>query len=154
MVRDRRTDVEDGRLTGLLQTPYEPKRGDINLNPERRWALDELIGESDWEWRCRTARARSEEALRHQPSFAAACEDAVTRFEAASRTAVMQRRIRLTFLPARQRAAEESELATDIDIDAALALGMREPHVRLDAVGTIVLSPFMPEGPGFARPRI
>ena len=148
------TDVEDGRLTGLLQAPYEPKRGDINLNPERRWALDELIGESDWEWRCRTARARSEEALRHQPSFAAACADAATRFEAASRTAVTQRRIRLTFLPARQRAAEESELAADIDIDAALALGMREPHVRLDAVGAIVLSPFRPEGPGFARPRI
>ena len=118
--------VEDAKLIGLLSAPYEPKRGDINLNPERRWALDKLIGESDWEWRCRTARARSEEALRRQPSFAEACADAATRFEAASRTAVTQRRIRLTFLPARQRAAEESELAADIDIDAALSLGMRE----------------------------
>ncbi len=148
------TGVEDGRLIGLLQAPYEPKRGDINLNPERRWALDELIGESDWEWRCRTARARSEEALRYQPSFSVACEDAVTQFEAACRTAVMQRRVRLTFLAAPLRAAEESEVAADMDIDAALALGMREPHVRLDGVGTIVLSPFRPEGPGFARPRI
>jgi hypothetical protein len=148
------TGVEDDRLTGLLQAPYEPKRGDINLNAERRWALDELIGESDWERRCRTARARSEEALRHQSSFSVACEDAVTRFEAACRTAVMQRRVRLTFLPAPLRASEESEVAADMDIDAALSLGMREPHVRLDGVGTIVLSPFNPEGPGFARPRI
>ncbi len=66
----------------------------------------------------------------------------------------MQRRVRLTFLAAPLRAAEESEVAADMDIDAALALGMREPHVRLDGVGTIVLSPFRPEGPGFARPRI
>lgn len=146
-------EMEDSRLIGLLAAPYEPQRGDVNLNPERRWALDELIGESDWEWRCRTARARSEEALRRRPSFATACADAATRFEAASRTAATQRRIRLSFLPARQRAPEESELASDIDVDAALALGMREPHVRLDAIGAVVLSPSMPEGPGFARPR-
>jgi ATP-dependent helicase HepA len=148
------TDVDGDKVTRLLRAPYEPTRGDINLSLERRWALDELIGESDWEWRCRNARARSEEALRRQPSFDAACEDAVIRFTAASRTAVTQRRVRLTFLPARQRAAEESELAVDIDIDAALAVGMRKPHVRLDAVGTVVLSPLRPEGPGFARPRI
>jgi ATP-dependent helicase HepA len=146
-------ELDDVRIIRLLAVPYQPARGDVNLNPERRWALDELIGESDWEWRCRTARDRSEEALRRRPSFAAACADAATRFEAASRTAATQRRIRLNFLSARQRAAEESELATDIDVDAALALGMREPHVRLDAIGAIVLSPSMPEGPGFARPR-
>jgi len=147
------THLEDRRLVGLLQAPYEPKRGDININPERRWALDELIGESDWEWRCRTARANSEETLRGHPAFAAACADAATRFGTASRTAIAQRRIRLTFLPARQRKAEESELAADIDIDAALSLGMPEPHVRLDAVGAVVLAPFRPNGPGFARPR-
>jgi ATP-dependent helicase HepA len=147
-------EVEDARLIALLSTPYDPKRGDVNLNPERRWALDALIGESDWEWRCRTARARSEEVLRHQPSFTAACINGVIRFEAASRSAVTQRRIRLTFLPARQREAEESELAADIDVDDALWLGIREPNVRLDAVGAVVLSPFMPVGPGFVRPRI
>jgi hypothetical protein len=78
----------------------------------------------------------------------------MSQFEAACRWAVTQRRIRLTFLPARQRAAEESELAAGIDVDDALAIGMREPQVRLDAVGAVVLSPFMPAGPGFARPRI
>jgi ATP-dependent helicase HepA len=145
------TDIDDGTLIDLLDAPYEPRRGDINLNPERRWALDELIGESDWEWRCRTARTRSEAALRSQPSFAASCADAVSRFEAASRTAVTQRRIRLTFLPIRQRAAEESEMAADIDIDAALSLGMQEPHVRLDAIGAVVLSPYRPQGRGFTR---
>ena len=147
------THLEDRKVTGLLRVPYEPKRGDINLNPERRWALDELIGESDWEPRCRTARAHSEETLRRQPAFAAACADAATQFEAASRTAVTQRRIRLTFLPAHQREAEESELAADVEINAALSLGMREPHIRLDAVGAVVLAPFRPDGPGFARPR-
>jgi ATP-dependent helicase HepA len=146
-------EVEDVKLIGLLDAPYEPKRGDINLNPERRWALDELIGESDWERRCRTARACSEEALRRQPSFVTTCADAAARFEVASRTAVTQRRVRLTFLPARQRAAEEAELAADVGIDAALSLGMREPHVRLDAVGAVLLSSVKPEGPGFARRR-
>jgi ATP-dependent helicase HepA len=147
------THIEDRKLNSLLQAPYEPKRGDINLSLERRWALDELIGESDWEWRCRTARAHSEQTLRRQAAFAEACARAAAGFETASQTAVTQRRIRLTFLPARQRRAEESELAADIDIDAALSLGMREPRVRLDAVGAVVLAPFRPDGPGFARPR-
>src|SRR5262249_13576991 len=135
----------------LLEAPYEPRRGDINLNSQRRWALDELIGESDWEWRCRSARTRSEAALRSQPSFAASCADAVARFESASRTAVTQRRLRLPFLPIRHRAAEEAELAADINIDARLSQGMQEPHVRLDAIGAVVLSPYRPQGPGFTR---
>lgn len=147
------SDVEDRSLIDLLRVPYEPQRGDINLNPERRWALDELVGEDDWEWRCRTARRLSDEALRSQPSFAKSCAEAVTRFEAASRTAVTQRQIRLTYLPVRQRAAEESELVADLDIDKALSLGMQEPHVRLDAIGAVVLAPHRPQGPGFARQR-
>ncbi len=144
--------VADPDLIGLLRTPYEPRRGDVNINQERRWALDELIGESDWEWRCRTARARSEETLRRQPFFDAACQAAVERFEATSRATLTQRRIRFGFLPARQRAAEESELAADTAIDSALALGMREPQVRLDSIGAVVLSPVLPVGPGFGRP--
>ena len=146
-------EVEDPLILGLLALPYDKKRGDINLNPERRWALDELIGESDWERRCRTARSRSEEVLRRQPSFGSACETAAKRLEASSRMAVTQRRVRLTFLAGRQRSGEESELATEIAVDEALSAGTREPRVRLDAAGTVVLSPLIPEGPGFTRRR-
>ncbi len=145
-------EVADPSLIALLKAPYEPRRGDVNLSHERRWALDELIGESDWEWRCRTARARSEETLRRQSFFDAACEDAAGRFEAVSRATATQRMVRFTFLSARQRAAEESELAADVGIDAALVQGMREPQVLLDSVGAIVLSHVLPVGPGFGRP--
>jgi ATP-dependent helicase HepA len=145
-------ELDDARLLELVEPPYDPKRGDLNLNEERRWALDELVGEDDWERHCRTARARSEQALRGRDDFSSACEAAANRFEAVSRVAHTQRRVRLAFLAFRERAAEESELSTDVDFDAALAAGMRSPEVRLDAVGALVLSPFLPDGPGFPRP--
>ena len=147
------SEVVDGSVTDLLLAPYDPRHGDINLNDERRWALDVLVGESDWERRCRAARARSEEVLRGQPSFAAAAKWAAGRYEAASRLTLTQRQVRLAFLTARQRTLEEVDLATATAVSAELALGILQPHVRLDAVGAIVLAPFIPRGPGFGRPR-
>ena len=147
------SELDDSSLLELLESPYDPKRGDLNLNQERRWALDEIVGEDDWERLCRTARSRSEEAIRGRTSFASACEAAAVSFEAVSRIARTQRQVRLTFLADHQRAAEESELVADVDVHVALAAGMRNPRVRLDAVGTVVLSPVVPEGSGFPRIR-
>src|SRR5262249_5658970 len=146
-------ELRDDDLLGLLDRSYDPRTGDINLNVARRWALDELVGAADWEGRCRRARSRSEEALRSRPQFSAAAEAAVLSLEAAVRTSTTQRRIRLAFLDPRQRAREEEELRADEEIDAALAAGLRDPRVRLDAVGVVVLSPRLPSGPGFPRPK-
>jgi ATP-dependent helicase HepA len=147
------SELHDGPLCHLLERPYDPACGDLNLNQDRRWALDQLIGEGDWGPRCRTARAESEQSLRARASFVSACESASARFEAASRVTHTQRRVRLGSLTERQRAVEEAELEAEVNIDAALAEGIRMPRVRLDAVGVVVLGPRMPQGPGFPGPR-
>lgn len=145
-------EITDGELLELLAQPYDPKRGDLNLNHERRWALDELVGEEDWERRCRTARSRSEEVLRGNDAFRATCDVAASAFERSARHAHLQRRVRLPIMPPRQRTAEEADLLLDVATDGELASGMRSPSVRLDAMGVVVLSSIIPSGPGFPRP--
>jgi hypothetical protein len=136
-----------------LGRPYDPSTGDLNLNADRRWALEQLIGEIDWEFRCRSARAQSEADLRSRDFFSGAAEAAVVSFGAGVREATSKRQTRLAILDARQRAREEEELELDRQIDAALELGLAAPRVRLDAVGIVVLSPGTPVGPGFPRSR-
>ena len=145
--------VTDADVLEALGLPYDPSNGDLNLNADRRWALEQLIGEIDWEVRCRSARAQSEADLRSRDSFSGAAEAAVVSFGAAVREATSKRQTRLAVLDARQRAREEEELELDRQIDAALELGLAAPRVRLDAVGIVVLSPGTPVGPGFPRSR-
>ena len=142
-------EVTDDAVLELLQQPYDPKDGDLNLNALRRWALEQLLGELDWEARCRTARAQSEADLRARKTFSHASEAAVAGFEAAARAATSKRQTRLAMLGSRQREHEERELEVDRRIDAALAQGLAMPQVRLDAVGVVVLSARVPSGPGF-----
>jgi ATP-dependent helicase HepA len=144
-------EVSDAGLLGVLERPYDPAAGDVNLNVDRRWALDQLVGAGDWERRCRVARARSEEALRGRARFSTAVAAAVGSFEEATRTATTKRRVRLAFVQARERSREEEELRVDEEIDSAITRGLREPRVRLDAVGGLVLSPRLPSGPGFPQ---
>jgi ATP-dependent helicase HepA len=142
-------EVNEAEVLELLVPPYEPKRGDVNLNLERRWALEQLVGEEDWEDRCRTARAKSENLLRSSTEFRSTCDAASLAFERSAARVHLQRRTRLAFMPDRQRAAEERELRTDTETAIALAAGMRSPSVRLDAVGAIILSSIYPAESGF-----
>jgi len=146
-------EVTDDAVLEVLHRPYDPSHGDLNLNVERRWALEQLIGELDWEARCRTTRAQSEADLRTREIFSQASEAAVASFEAAARAATSKRQTRLAVLDSRQRAHEERELEVDQRIDAALVQGLAAPQVRLDAVGIVVLSGRVPSGPGFPRSR-
>jgi hypothetical protein len=145
--------VTNAEVLEMLERPYDPLAGDLNLNGERRWALEQLIGEVDWEARCRTARTRSEDDLRGRDTFSCAAEAAVAAFRAAVRVTTSKRRTRLAVLDSRQRTREEQELEVDQRLDSALELGLAAPQVRLDAVGIVVLSPGTPVGPGFPRPR-
>lgn len=146
-------EIHDEALLAVFDRPYDPSTGDVNLNVERRWALDQLVGAADWEPRCRTARSLSEEALRGRPNFSAVAQAAAESLEAAARTTTTMRRIRLAFVDDRQRGREEVELELDEEINLALARGLRTPRVRLDAIGLVVLSPQLPAGPGFPRAR-
>ena len=146
-------ELRDQSTLAMLRPNYEPRRGDVNDNAERRWALDQLIPEREWATRCIHARKASEDMLRHRPSFEAGCEAAAHRFDEASRTQRAQREFRLASLPESQRLAEAAELDISLRVDDALAEGIRSPRVRLDSVGVVILVPHLPDGSGFPRPR-
>lgn len=146
-------ELRDQSTLAVLRPSYEPRRGDVNDNAERRWALDQLIPEREWATHCLYARKASEDMLRHRPSFEAACEAAAHRFDEASRTQRAQREFRLASLPESQRLAEAAELDISIRVDDALLEGIRNPRIRLDSVGVVILVPALPDGPGFPRPR-
>lgn len=146
-------ELRDADLLAALRSPYEPRRGDINDNAERRWALQQLIPEQDWATLCRHARTASEETLRGRDSFRETCEGAANRFAESTSNQRSQREFRLGVLPEPQRRAEADELETSIHVDRALADGIRNPRTRLDAVGVVVLTPNLPSGTGFPRPR-
>ncbi len=146
-------ELRDDGMLAVLHPPYEPRRGDTNDNVERRWALEQLVPDHDWSNQCRQARKSSEDVLRHRPSFEAACDDALQRFAAACHTRRAQREFRLATLTETQRLIEATELEVSLQIDSALAKGMRNPRVRLDSVGVVILVPALPDGPGFQGAR-
>lgn len=143
----------DENTLAVLRPSYDPRRGDTNDNAERRWALDQLIPPRDWAAQCMHSRKASEDVLRRRSSFEAACAAAVDRFTAASHTQRTQREFRLATLPESQQLGEAADLDISLRVDEALAEGIRNPRVRLDSVGVVILVPRLPDGPGFPRPR-
>lgn len=145
--------VTDATAIDVLERPYQPRRGDFNLNAERRWALEQLVGAEDWAGRCRTARRASEQNLRSSQEFNDAIGAACRAFEVAARQSQLQRQLRLAHLSPSQRLSEERELQRWRIVDDFLTAGMRAPAVRLDSVGCVVLSQSVPMGPGFVPGR-
>lgn len=144
-------EVTNSTLLANLERPYEPKVRDFNLNADRRWALEQVVGDEDWPHRCRTAREVSETALRRSPQFTDPCDRAAASFVEASAQNQLQRELRLTHLNGTLQLAEDRELSRVRVTDAALLNGIRAPSVRLDSVGAIVLSSALPNGAGFPR---
>lgn len=142
--------VVDPGLLAELEQPYAPDQGDFNLNADRRWALEQLVGH-EWADQCRRARQESEGALRTSAEFTGAVAGAVAEFDRSSARRSVQREVRLRHLVGAQREHEEAELLRQQELDASLAAGITSPMVRVDSIGCIVLSQFAPSGPGFAR---
>lgn len=141
-------EINDPAILKLLRAPYDPRLGDLNVNHERQWALQEFVGD-DWEALCASARSTSIKSLNGRPNFLAACSAAEERFREVCRLAYAQREFRINKLAPRQRSFEEAELAFDRRVDAALTAGILDPRVRLDSVGAVILTSYVPDGPGF-----
>src|SRR5262249_51242283 len=140
--------VLDPKLAATLARPYDPNGTDSNLNTERRWALEALVG-SEWPSRCNAARTLSESSLRGSDIFTEAVVRATSDFDAARRKDHLQRQSRHRHLAIVQERSDADEMLLLEAFDDVVARALAEPTVRLDSVGCVVLSRLLPEGPGF-----
>lgn len=140
--------VADEALLAILTRSYlaHDKGGsDFNLANERLSAIDPIVPPSRWAELCAHARsaAADEVLIRGDPPLRDRCEAYAEQAERESGIRVAQLRLRhrneldgsLT-----GNSVSSQDLSLEERIGAALVRGIREPHLRLDSVGFIVVS--------------
>ncbi|NJK75828.1 MAG: DEAD/DEAH box helicase [Microcoleus sp. SU_5_6] len=138
--------VEDAEILKILQRPYKGKGGpnrDYNLSKNRVSAIDDFVKPEEWDNFCQTKRKISEALLRERVEFRYKCDRA-------AETAKMQIENRIDRLQLRSQQLSESErllesvLAAEISTESALieaiVAGIRQPCIRLESVGFIIIS--------------
>jgi ATP-dependent helicase HepA len=138
--------VEDAEILKILQRPYKGKGGpnrDYNLSKNRVSAIDDFVKPEEWDNFCQTGRKISEELLRERVEFKDLCDRT-------AEIAKIQIENRLDRLQVRSQQLSESErllesvLATEISTESALSeailAGIRQPCIRLESVGFIIIS--------------
>jgi ATP-dependent helicase HepA len=137
--------VTDQKLLSVLCRPYRSsdKGGtDFNLAHERLPALDDLVPPERWPELCQAARDRSavEAMSRGTPPLHERCAELAVRAERELGARLAQLRLRVDREPEHGRAAVVNELSAEEALSHALVAGIREPNLRLDAIGFIAIS--------------
>jgi ATP-dependent helicase HepA len=136
-------EIEDDSVMRVLQQPYDTSRGDAHLSPSRRWALDSLLPVG-WAELCARLRSRGENLARDSSALVKASEAAVERADRALGIMLSRRSLRKSAFSEDAQAEELSWL--DESLVSAVARGLREPNLALDAVGCVVIAGSFPDG--------
>lgn len=136
------------RPFGKVRPTFPPEQLDYNLSWERLWVLRESMTDSEWISTCREVHQRAEAAVRVDPTLQGHLQQCL---------AEAQRRLHVSLEQLRTRAARlgtaeaQRELALEERLTPLLEAALREPHLKLDSVGFVVLSgrdPFIDEVSG------
>ncbi|MEH2065455.1 MAG: protein DpdE [Nostoc sp.] len=134
--------VEDKALLSILQRPYKDKNNnqgrDYNLAKERLEIIDDFVDPSKWQNFCYQVRNTSSELLANRPDFIDLCQSCANVAQKKLGNRVEQLRLRLNQQSWDQTLAEELRIETALN--AAILEGIRQPLLRLDSVGFIVVS--------------
>ncbi|MEH1833601.1 MAG: protein DpdE [Nostoc sp.] len=134
--------VEDKALLSILQRPYKDKNNnqgrDYNLAKERLGIIDDFVDPSKWQKFCYQVRNTSSELLSNRPDFIDLCQSCANVAENKLANRVEQLRLRLNQQSSDQALAEELKIETALN--AAILEGIRQPLLRLDSVGFIIVS--------------
>ncbi|AFY32649.1 protein DpdE [Calothrix sp. PCC 7507] len=138
--------VEDETLLNILQRPYKSKGGkyrDYNLAKSRLSILDNFVESSKWQEFCYQARRTSLDLLNQHPDFSALCKNSATHAEQKLGKRLDQLRLRLTRHTNQERISDpalEQELNNETALSQVIIAGIRQPAIRLDSVGFIIVS--------------
>ena len=151
--------VDDASLLAILARPYRAadKGGtDYSIAHDRLACLDPLIDPARWPAVCQHARQRSADEVlgRGSPPLRERCLGFARQAERELHARVEQLRLRL----ARDETSEQfggivgvRDLKLEQALSEALVAGIREPELRLDSVGFLVLSGKHPTLPAEAE---
>lgn len=125
-------DVSDPTLLTILERPYreEGRRSDINLG-SRPHLLAEIMAPETFQRICRQARDGVRQRLAHQPEIAEKIAAAARLAE----TDLSRRESRLR----RRQSAGDAMARKDMELIETILLSIREPTVRLEAMGCFVV---------------
>ncbi len=137
--------VEDKKLLNILQFSYQKSNQfeDYNLAKNRLHILDNFIEPSKWQKVCDRARQTSLDLLIQQPAFSDLCEKSSNYAEQKLGRRVEQLRLRLNRFQEQEKTSNvglQQELNNEIELSQIIIQGIRQPLIRLDSVGFIVVS--------------
>jgi ATP-dependent helicase HepA len=136
--------AEDETLLKILQRPYSNANAlqrDFNLAKDRLGLLNNIIDPDRWAELCRHARRVAEATLRGQAVFQDECSQRAEDAERELGKRAQQLALRLereNDNPSTRSLSTELEF--EYALSSALVEGIRDPLVRLDALGFIVVS--------------
>ncbi|MHC5672352.1 protein DpdE [Nostoc sp.] len=134
--------VEDKALLSILQRSYKDKNNnqgrDYNLAKERLGIIDDFVDPSKWQNFCYQVRNTSSQLLSNRPDFIDLCQSSANIAQKKLDNRVEQLRLRLNQQSWDQALAEE--LKIESALNAAILEGIRQPLLRLDSVGFIIVS--------------
>jgi ATP-dependent helicase HepA len=134
--------VENEALLNILQRPYKDRNSDryrdVNLAKNRLEIIDDFVKPSEWQNFCYQARNASVELLSNRPDFIKLREQYAGVAEKKLGNRVEQLRLRLSKETGDNALAEE--LKIEIALNAAILEGIRQPQMRLDSVGFMIVS--------------
>ncbi|MEH2071813.1 MAG: protein DpdE [Nostoc sp.] len=134
--------VEDKILLNILQRPYKDKNNyqqrDYNLAKERLEIIDNFVDPNKWQNFCYQVRNASLALLTNRPDLIELCEKCAKVAEKKLGNRVEQLRLLLNQQSWDQTLAEELKIETTLS--AAILEGIRQPQVKLDSVGFIIVS--------------
>ena len=126
----------------ILRVPYSSPE-DSNIRAEHWNALIKAIGCDDWTSLCEDVRLRAVDMLRSLRSLDELCDNSIRLLERRAEAITSQIRSRMESLAANDplRSALDLEIKEETRLTGIVADGIRNPLIRLDACGVVILSP-------------
>jgi ATP-dependent helicase HepA len=138
--------VANQTILNILQRPYKHKGGhsrDYNLAKSRLSLIDNFIEPSKWQKLCDRAGKISLELLAQQPDFRELNDKSTIYAEQKLGRRLEQLRLRLNRLREqgqKSNAVLEQELNNETELNKVIIEGIRNPSIKLDSVGFIIVS--------------
>ncbi len=138
--------VTNEALLNILQLPYKHKGGnnrDYNLAKSRLSLIDDFIQPSKWQENCDRAGKMSLKLLTQQPDFRELCDKSTIYAEQKLDRRLDQLRLRLNRLQKQGQQVNsllEQELNNEAELNKVIIEGIRNPSIKLDSVGFIIVS--------------
>ena len=133
--------VKDPEVLSIIEKPFmkiAEGGNDINLHKQKSNIIDRLIDSSAWPDVCKEARKRSQQMIEESTEYRGKCEELARQAENSLNEKMSK--LQLRFGKGCSEISIKKDLETEKVIGEAMIESIRNPLIRLDSVGFIVIS--------------